>query len=69
MYAGQRVRRVDAFDKVTGRTRYTDDLCDRGAYIARILHATVANGRVVSVDTTEAEKVPGVVRILTCFDL
>ena len=69
MYAGQSVKRVDAFDKVTGRTRYTDDLCDRSAYIARVLHAKIANGRVVSIDTSEAEKVSGVVKILTCFDL
>ena len=69
VYTGQPVRRVDAYDKVTGRTRYTDDLCDRKAYVARVLHATVANGKVLSMDTSEAEKVPGVVRILTCFDL
>ena len=69
MYAGQSVKRVDAFDKVTGRTKYTDDLCDSRAYIARVLHSTVANGRVVSMNTSEAEKVPGVVKVLTCFDL
>lgn len=69
MYAGQSVKRVDAYDKVTGRTRYTDDLCDRRAYVARVLHSTIANGKVVSIDTSEAEKVPGVVKILTCFDL
>ena len=69
MYTGQRVKRVDAFDKVTGRTKYTDDLCDRKAYIARVLHSTIANGRVVSFDTSEAEKVPGVIKVLTCFDL
>ena len=55
MYAGKSVNRVDAFDKVTGRTKYTDDLCDRKAYIARILHSTIANGKVVSFDTSEAE--------------
>ena len=69
MYAGQSVKRVDAHDKVTGRTKYTDDLCDRGAYVARVLHSTVANGRVLSIDKAEAERVPGVVKILTCFDL
>ena len=69
MYTGQKVRRVDAHDKVTGRTKYTDDLCDRGAYVARVLHSTIANGRVLSIDTAEAENVPGVVKILTCFDL
>ena len=69
MYAGKRVTRVDAYDKVTGRTRYTDDLCDRSAYIARVLHSTIAHGKVVKIDTSEAEKVPGVVKIFTCFDL
>ena len=26
---GKSVTRVDAYDKVIGRTRYTDDLCDK----------------------------------------
>ena len=69
MYVGKKVTRVDAYDKVIGRTRYTDDLCDKSAYIARILHSTIANGRVLSIDTSEAEKIPGVVKVFTCFDL
>ena len=69
MYTGKSVKRVDAFDKVTGRTRYTDDLCDRSAYIAKVLHSTIAHGKVLKIDTSEAEKIPGVVKILTCFDL
>ncbi len=69
MYVGKNITRVDAYDKVMGRTKYTDDLCDKGAYIARVLHATVAHGTVVSIDTTEAEKIPGVIRIFTCFDV
>ena len=69
MYVGKKVTRVDAHDKVMGRTRYTDDLCDKSAYIIRVLHSTIANGRVISIDTSEAEKIPGVVKIFTCFDL
>lgn len=69
MYVGKKVTRVDAYDKVIGRTKYTDDLCDKSAYIARILHSTIANGRVLSIDTSEAEKIPGVVKVFTCFDL
>ena len=68
MYTGQNVKRVDAYDKVIGKTKYTDDLCDRSAYIARILHSSLAHGRVISIDTGEAEQIPGVVKILTCFD-
>lgn len=69
MYVGKKVTRVDAYDKVIGRTKYTDDLCDKSAYIARILHSTIANGRVLSIDTSKAEKIPGVVKVFTCFDL
>ena len=29
MYVGKKVTRVDAHDKAMGRTRYTDDLCDK----------------------------------------
>ena len=69
MEVGKSINRVDAFDKVTGRTKYTDDLCDAGAYVAKILHSTIAHGKVLSVDTSEAEKIEGVVKIVTCFDL
>ena len=68
-YIGQPVTRHDARDKAMGRIKYTDDMCDRGALVIRVLHSTVANGIVKSIDTSEAEKIPGVVRIFTCFDL
>lgn len=69
MVVGKSVKRLDAFDKVTGRTKYTDDLCDKGAFVARILHSTITHGKVVSIDTSVAEKIDGVVKIVTCFDV
>jgi len=60
--------RVDAYEKATGRAKYMDDLCDRSALIVKILHSTIAHGYVKTMDTSEAEKIPGVVKILTCFD-
>lgn len=69
MIVGKSVTRVDAFDKVTGRAKYTDDLCDKSALIAKIYHSSIANGIVKSIDTSEAEKVPGVVKVVTCFDV
>lgn len=69
MSVGKSVPRVDAFDKVTGRAKYTDDLVDKSALIAKVLHSTVGNGLVVKMDTSEAEKIPGVVKIVTCFDV
>ena len=66
---GQSVKRVDAFEKATGRAKYTDDLCDRSALVVRLVHSTIAHGMVTAIDTAEAAKVPGVVKILTCFDV
>ena len=69
MIIGKSVTRVDAFDKVTGRAKYTDDLCEKNALIAKIYHSSIASGAVKSIDTSEAEKIPGVVKIVTCFDV
>jgi len=69
MAIGTSIPRVDAYDKVTGRCKYTDDLCDKSAYVGKILHSTIANGIVKSIDTSAAEKIPGVVKIITCFDV
>ena len=66
---GQSKIRVDAFDKAAGRAKYTDDLCDSSALVTRIVHAAVAHGIVKAVDTSKAEKVPGVTAIFTCFQV
>ena len=69
MSVGEKKIRVDAYDKVTGRAKYTDDLCDKSALIAKVKHAEIAHGWVKSVDTSGAEAIPGVVKVLTCFDV
>ena len=61
--------RVDAFDKVTGRTKYYEDLIPADALYVRIKHAEIAHGFVKKIDTDAAEKIPGVVKVLTCFDV
>ncbi len=38
-------------------------------YTAKVVHSTIANGWVKSFDLEEALKVPGVVKIVTCFDV
>ena len=67
--AGKSIPRVDAYDKATGRAKYTDDLCDRSALIARVVHSTVGSGLVTAIDTEEAARIPGVEKIFTCFDV
>ncbi|MCI9120368.1 MAG: xanthine dehydrogenase molybdenum-binding subunit XdhA [Oscillibacter sp.] len=66
---GKSAIRVDAYEKASGRAKYMDDLCGREALIAKICHSTIAHGYVKAVDTTAAEAIPGVVKILTCFDV
>lgn len=68
-YTGKSAIRVDAYDKSTGRAKYVGDLCPKDALIIKICHSTIAHGFVKSIDTSAAEAVPGVVKILTCFDV
>ena len=69
MGIGKNMTRVDAFDKVTGSARYTADLEPQGLLAAKVIRSTIANGVVKSFDLEEARKVPGVVKIVTCFDV
>ncbi|MDL2252554.1 xanthine dehydrogenase molybdenum-binding subunit XdhA [Ruminococcaceae bacterium OttesenSCG-928-I18] len=69
MGIGQSLKRVDAYEKVTGRAKYTDDLAPAGALVAKVVRSTIANGRVLAFDLHKASLIPGVVRIFTCFDV
>lgn len=69
MSVGKSIQRVDAYEKVTGRAQYTGDMMPRGALVAKVVRSTIANGLVLSFDLEEALKVPGVVKIVTCFDV
>jgi len=57
---GKNVPRMDALDKVTGRARYTFDVQLPGMLHARTLNSTVPHARIKSIDTSRAEKYPGV---------
>ena len=63
------IKRVDAYDKVTGAAKFTADLLPTGALVAKVVRSTIANGKVLSFDLSEALKVKGVVKIVTCFDV
>lgn len=66
---GKPLSRVDAKEKVTGQAKYTGDLVSPHALFAKVMHSTIANGLVLSFDLEEAWKVPGVIDIVTCFDV
>jgi len=64
-YIGKDVPRIDAFEKVTGTALYTGDLKLSGMLYAKLLKSPHAHARIVNIDTSEAEKHPGVRAILT----
>lgn len=66
---GKSVPRVDAYEKVTGRAKFTDDLVPPRCLVAKVLHATIGNGIVKSIDTSEAVALEGVVKVVTFYDV
>ncbi len=57
---GKRVARVDSPDKVSGQARYTYDIKRPGMLFGKMLRSPYAHCKVVSIDTSAAEKMPGV---------
>ncbi len=53
---------------LTGKGRYTDDINLPGQAYVAFLRSDVAHGRLVSVDTSEAEAMPGVLHVFTGKD-
>ena len=66
---GKSVPRVDAYDKVTGRAKFTDDMAPANCLIAKVCHAKIGNGMVKSIDTSKAEALDGVVKVVTFKDV
>jgi xanthine dehydrogenase YagR molybdenum-binding subunit len=57
---GKRISRVDGPPKVTGKAKYTYDIKRPGMLYGKILHSPYAHAKIVSIDTSAAEKMPGV---------
>jgi 4-hydroxybenzoyl-CoA reductase subunit alpha len=66
---GRSVPRSDAPAKVTGRAVYTEDLRFPGMLHGRILTSPHAHARIVGIDTTAAEALPGVKAVITGKDV
>ena len=62
---GERNRKVDGPGKVTGHALYTDDIVLPGMLHAKILRSPHPHARIVSIDTTLAEALPGVHAVVT----
>ena len=66
---GQRAQRVDGRMHGLGQTQYIDDLAFPGMLHARIKRAGIASARIVRIDTSAAEAMPGVMAVLTGRDI
>ncbi|HSO28406.1 MAG TPA: xanthine dehydrogenase family protein molybdopterin-binding subunit [Candidatus Sulfomarinibacteraceae bacterium] len=62
-------RRVGGHERVTGRQRYVADIHLPDELHARLVTVPCARARIVSIDTSAAERVPGVRLVVTAADL
>lgn len=60
---GKRISRVDGIAKTTGKAKYNSDLNPKDLLYAVLLASPYAHAKVSSIDTSEAEKVPGVTAV------
>src|SRR5512138_1303935 len=67
-YVGTRTIRPDGMDKVTGRARFGADFNLPGQLIGRVLRSPHPHARIVKIDTSRAEALPGVKAVITRDD-
>jgi CO/xanthine dehydrogenase Mo-binding subunit len=66
---GKTYRRLDYATKVTGRAQYLADMSVPGMLHGKILRSPYPHARITRIDATKAEKVPGVMAVLTRDDI
>jgi CO/xanthine dehydrogenase Mo-binding subunit len=67
-YVGTRTVRPDGVDKVTGRARFGADFNLPGQLVGRVLRSPHAHARILSIDSSKAEQLPGVKAVVTRDD-
>ncbi|MDL1915670.1 xanthine dehydrogenase family protein [Anaerolineae bacterium CFX4] len=68
-HVGRSVGRIDAYGKVTGETPYPGDITVPGQLWMKLRFSDHAHARVVSIDTSRAQTMPGVHAIFTARDV
>src|ERR1700761_2210493 len=68
-WIGQRTIRPDGVDKVTGRAAFAADTTMPGMIWGKVLRSPHAHARIRSIDTSKAEKLPGVKAVVTAKDV
>ncbi|MCU1290846.1 MAG: aldehyde oxidase [Acidobacteria bacterium] len=64
-YIGKEMSRVDGVAKVTGKAKYAAEFQVPGIAYGFIVQSTIGKGTIKSIDTAEASRAPGVIRIYT----
>lgn len=64
-YIGTEMSRVDGVAKVTGKAKYAAEFRVPNLAYGFIALGSVAKGRIRAIDTREAERAPGVIRVFT----
>ncbi|MGH9939718.1 MAG: xanthine dehydrogenase family protein molybdopterin-binding subunit, partial [Blastocatellia bacterium] len=59
-HIGKRISRIDGPDKVSGRAKYTYDINRPGMLFGKVVRSPYAHAKIVSIDLSVAEKMPGV---------
>ena len=65
---GQRVHRVEGYDKVTGESKYVADVALPGMLTGKILRSPYPHAKILRIDTSSAEKLRGVRAVVTAED-
>ncbi|MBU4228560.1 molybdopterin-dependent oxidoreductase [bacterium] len=68
-YVGKNIYKVDAQDKVTGKAIYPDDIYFDDMLYLKIKRATHPHAYLRRIDISKAQKLPGVVKIITAADI
>ncbi|HEX3440429.1 MAG TPA: molybdopterin cofactor-binding domain-containing protein [Pseudolabrys sp.] len=68
-YIGKNVRRIDAPSKVSGKLKYAGDMVMPGMLHVQVLRSPHPHARIVSIDTSAAEAMPGVEGVITSADV
>ena len=68
-YIGANVRRIDAPSKVTGKLRYAGDMTMAGMLHVQVLRSPHPHAKILSIDTSAAESMPGVEAVITSRDV
>ncbi|MDD4041916.1 MAG: xanthine dehydrogenase family protein molybdopterin-binding subunit [Anaerolineaceae bacterium] len=66
---GKATNRIDAFAKVTGKAKYPGDFTFADQLIMKVLFSEKVHARILSIDTSAAEALEGVVLVLTAKDV